>query len=86
MLKYFMTFMTGSSIGLIAGYIAGSKRNTYLDFKSPDSLKKEEGSSNAGIKNDLNGLKENYDKKLNELTDQVKDRVRELKRITQESE
>lgn len=86
MIKYFLTFMTGAAIGLIAGYMAGAKRDIYLDTGDLGSFRKKEESSHKEIRRELGDLKKKYDQGLDELTDQMKQRLEELKKITEEKE
>jgi hypothetical protein len=86
MIKYFLSFMSGTAIGLIAGYMAGAKRDIYLGSSDPGTFREKENSSHKEIKRELSDLKKKYDQGLDELTDQMKDRLEELKKITEDKE
>ena len=86
MIKYFLTFMTGTAVGLIAGYMAGVKRDIYLDSRDLGFFRKKEDSSPKTIKRELGDLKKKYDQGLDDLTDQLKERLEEIKKITEEKE
>lgn len=85
-LKYFMCLMSGTAIGLITGYIAGLKKDIYLETKSHESLKNNYDFPISDFNKDLKELIQNYHIRLNELTCQVQERVEELKIINKENE
>lgn len=76
--------MTGTAVGLIAGYMAGGKREIYLDSQDLGSFRKKEDASHKEIERELSDLKKKYDLGLDELTDQMNERLEELKKITEE--
>jgi hypothetical protein len=85
-LKYFLTFLTGTSIGLIAGYIAGSNKEIVLDSDFFDEISKKKDVLNKAIEKDILELKHNYNSKLDDLTRQIEIRLEKVKNAAKAKE
>lgn len=85
-LKYFLTFMTGTSIGLIAGFIAASNKEKYLDSNVLKELSKKKDAMNKAVEKDILEMKRNYNAKLEELSQQVENRLKNVKNAVKAKE
>jgi hypothetical protein len=63
-----MTFMTGTAIGMMAGYIAGSKREVYVDSQILEMMSEKKDVLHKAIEKDLDELKKDYRNRLKELS------------------
>ncbi len=70
--KYFFTLMTGASLGLIAGYIAGTQKEKLLDSHVADEVQSIRESLLKAGKKDLENLNSEYNKMLEETVNEAK--------------
>ncbi|MBR9999977.1 MAG: hypothetical protein KFF73_13450 [Cyclobacteriaceae bacterium] len=71
-LTYILTFMSGAAIGMMVGYLAGSKKEVYVDSHILEMLSKQKDALNKGIEKDLEEMKNDYKNRLRELSRMLK--------------
>lgn len=82
-LKYFLTLMTGTSLGLIAGYVAGTQKKRISESHIAEELRVVRDSLVKAGKKDLEELKTEYNRELEETVSEAKqylDQLREQSR------
>lgn len=67
-IMYLLTFMTGTAMGMMAGYFAGSKREVYVDSQILEMMTDKKDSLHKAIEKDLDEMKRDYRNRLKELS------------------
>ncbi len=73
--NYFFSFATGVTFGLIAGYMAGSQKETLFNSRVAKELQNARDSLKDAAKKDYEDLKKEYNKKLNETLNEIRTKL-----------